>query len=192
MSFNGIYLSFGSFGEHSVNPSWLAVKALSNIWDGPSQLITKEIPVAYKYVKEEIPSMLDKFQPQLVIHVGVSSLVPGQIQLETCAHSNGYIRPDVHGCCGPLATSDTQCLVTSLDVNTIVKECSCVTMPCIVKSVDAGRYLCEYIFYTSLQTNSAPVLFVHVPVLEENTVTVETLAAALKTIIQSCLRQINS
>jgi pyrrolidone-carboxylate peptidase len=36
----------------------------------------------------------------------------------------------------------------------------------VAPSIDAGRYLCEYIFYKSLdksQESGIPVLFVHVP-----------------------------
>ena len=34
-----------------------------------------------------------------MIHVGVSSYEKGVVHLETCAHSTGYIRKDINGCC---------------------------------------------------------------------------------------------
>ena len=55
-------------------------------------------------------------------------------------------------------------------------------------SADAGRYLCDFIYYTSLHASSTPVLFVHVPELGKP-YTVQQLASALKTIIEALLEE---
>lgn len=76
------------------------------------------------------------------------------------------------------------CLQTKFDLPKILEKVS--ERQADVKfgiSSDAGRYLCDFIYYTSLYVNSAPVLFVHVPELGKP-YTVQQLAQALKTIIE--------
>ena len=53
------------------------------------------------------------------------------------------------------------------------------------------RYLCEFIYHTSLKADIAPALFVHVPCLDLP-YTKEELADALKHIILAALRQIEA
>lgn len=51
------------------------------------------------------------------------------------------------------------------------------------------RFLCEYIYYTSLKHSSSPVLFIHVPVLSQ-TITVNDIAKTITEIICCCLQQL--
>jgi len=51
------------------------------------------------------------------------------------------------------------------------------------------RFLCEFIFYTSLKMKEGHVLFVHVPNLEDG-VTVDNIADNLLRITELCLEQI--
>ena len=56
-------------------------------------------------------------------------------------------------------------------------------------SSDAGRYLCDFIYYTSLNMKRAPVLFIHVPELNAP-YTVEQLSRTLKHIIEALLDEL--
>lgn len=51
------------------------------------------------------------------------------------------------------------------------------------------RYLCEYIYYTSLSIDSARTLFVHVPMMD--IYTPQETARALERILDLCMEQIN-
>ena len=60
---------FGPFGIHQTNASWEAVKHLSSI-EGIEeqlniQLVTKEIPVEYSYVRDNIPILWQNHKPQV-------------------------------------------------------------------------------------------------------------------------------
>lgn len=61
---------FGPFGNHKVNASWEAVKALPikqleqthNV-----EIITAEIPVSYAHVSTEIPRLLKLHNPLVIL-----------------------------------------------------------------------------------------------------------------------------
>ena len=57
-------------------------------------------------------------------------------------------------------------------------------------SRDAGRYLCDFIYYTSLHLNMSPVVFVHVPELNKP-YSADQLAVALKKIVEVLLEEMN-
>lgn len=62
---------------------------------------------------------------------------------------------------------------------------------CIEKSDDAGRFLCEFIFATSLITvgKHVPVLFVHVPPVGEP-YSQEELDKVLLEVVRRCIKEI--
>ena len=94
-------------------------------------------------------------------------------------------RPNGH-CCVP---DGVDYLQTEFDVPKIVEKVSGRQKDVdFVISFDAGRYLCDFIYYTSLHLNMTPVLFVHVTNLE-NPYTVHQLAKALKNIIEVILEE---
>ena len=58
-------------------------------------------------------------------------------------------------------------------------------------SEDAGRYLCDFIYYKSLHMNKCPVVFVHVPPLNEP-YSGEELGHALRDILEALLGEMTS
>lgn len=57
-------------------------------------------------------------------------------------------------------------------------------------SSNAGRYLCEFIYYSSLSIDNSRCLFVHVPDL--NVADGKTLGAALKLVVDLLVKQIRA
>ncbi|XP_076751256.1 pyroglutamyl-peptidase 1 [Xylocopa sonorina] len=161
---------FGQFDNHIINASWEAVKELSKLCHDSEEMsdvrvVIKEIPVSYDDVSTYVPRLWREYNPIILLHVGVS----GQAQcltIEGCAHSNGYLRPDIYEKRPDETNIEFDVLKTKINVqqicdaingNTSKTKCNA----CI--SYDAGRYLCEYIYYKSLQIASKRTLFVHVP-----------------------------
>ncbi|XP_002153799.4 pyroglutamyl-peptidase 1 isoform X1 [Hydra vulgaris] len=183
---------FGPFGQHAVNHSWLAVKEVADHEFAFWEIIAKEIAVDYNFVNNNVPQLWNEVNPDLVIHVGISSYEKGVVHLETCAHSSGYIREDINGCCpkiaGNIECSEDVCLETTIDVDCIVNNLS-DSFPVVCKSNNAGRYLCEFIYYTSLNMHRAPTLFIHIPTLDED-VTLEKIVSTLINIVQLCMVQV--
>ena len=82
------------------------------------------------------------------------------------------------------------CIKTNFDLGRICsKDGETGTGVDIATSEDAGRYLCDFLYYTSLHQGGAPVLFVHVPPLNEP-YTLKQLAAACKCIVEILIEEV--
>ncbi|GLV43471.1 uncharacterized protein CBL_04013 [Carabus blaptoides fortunei] len=185
---------FGPFGDHKINASWEAVKLLPNINKNSVELIVEEIPVSYKDVDEKIKILWETYKPTLVIHVGVSSFTD-KITMETRANRSGYCRRD---CLGEIHPSGNCCAINEgfetihcgIGAKEICKELNEHFNKIIAQtSDDAGRYLCEYIFYKSLYIDCNKTMFVHVPPLNKP-FSAEELAESLMQIIKTALKQL--
>lgn len=161
---------FGPFDKHMVNASWEAVKELQKLWIDSKEfsdikLIIRQVPVSYRDVSTQIPQLWKKYNPTIVLHVGVSHKAES-LTIECQACSNGYNRFDINKMCPDETSIECNILETDIDVKEL---CDYVNKnyekhkcgACL--SDDAGRYLCEYIFYQSLAIESSKTLFVHVP-----------------------------
>ncbi|XP_049816855.1 pyroglutamyl-peptidase 1 [Schistocerca nitens] len=190
-----VVTGFGPFQGHDINASWEAVKLLPELESEEQlgvKLIVMKLPVAYEDVVKMIPAIWTEHKPMLVIHVGVSGLAD-KITLEKVAHRSGYKKADIFGqlpaegeCC--LGCSDEAC--SSLDVEQIcckLNESECGLTSSV--SSNAGRYLCEFTYYSSLSIDDSRTLFIHVPDLNKPYSALE-LARGIKQIISIILNDI--
>ncbi|CAH0401103.1 unnamed protein product [Chilo suppressalis] len=129
-----------------------------------------------------------------MIHVGVSGLAKC-LTLEMQAHKKGYQRLDYYDTCpaGHVCPAEgANRLHTKLNVERLCKDfndaCSQDDNTQAVPSKDAGRYLCEYIYYTSLSIDNSCTLFVHVPDME--VYSSQQTARGLERILALCLEQL--
>lgn len=104
----------------------------------------------------------------MIVHVGLSNEAKC-LKIESQACSKGYKETDVHNKCPTEQDIVEEILKTDFDtekicqiVNESFHETGCKASI----SNDAGRYLCEYIYYNSLSLKEPQVLFVHVPDLD--------------------------
>ena len=190
---------YGPFGHHTVNASWVAVQELSHLWEQREVSLKSyvldihEIPVAYSYVLESLPDMYRKLSPILCIHVGVAPYT--MVKLERCGRNSGYRCQDIHKQC-PTAN---QCVLngpeeikTQFDLENVCKLLSSYNKTVEFGiSEDAGRYLCDFIYYKSLSMEFCPVLFVHVPSLD-NPYSSKELGQALKDLVEVLLMELKS
>ncbi|KAM4605729.1 pyroglutamyl-peptidase 1-like isoform 1-T1 [Polymixia lowei] len=189
-----IVTGFEPFGEHMVNSSWVAVQELERLGLGEAvDLHVCEVPVEYQAVQSLLPSLWKQHQPQLVVHVGVSGLAT-TVTLEQCGHNRGYRRPDncsfcpASQCC---MESGPDCLHSVLDMNMICKRTNDSGLGVAVSvSKDAGRYLCDYTYYTSLYLGQGHSAFIHVPPLG-NPYSSQDLGRALQVIVWEMLEQLD-
>eukprot|EP00794_Sanderia_malayensis_P009670 gene9670-10656_t len=182
---------FGAFSGHDVNASWVAVEELAKTGVSDHvELHAMKVPVDYKYVTEKLPAIELELNPDLIIHVGVSG-VTSVVQVEEFAHNKGYHKTDIHGYCPPESEEEQERLTTTIDTRELRNYCENHDCFCTIESSqDAGRYLCEFIYYKSLRCEVAPALFVHVPCLNAPYCK-EKLASTLKYIILGTLKQIH-
>ncbi|XP_075632763.1 pyroglutamyl-peptidase 1 isoform X2 [Balearica regulorum gibbericeps] len=158
-----VVTGFGPFGEHAVNASWIAVQELEKLGlRDDVDLHVYEVPVEYQTVQRLIPALWKKHSPQLVVHVGVSGS-------QCCVEG------------GP------ECIDSIIDMDTVCKRVSALGLDVTVTiSKDAGRYLCDFTYYTSLYQSRGRSAFVHVPPLGKP-YTAEQLGRALQAIIEEML-----
>lgn len=152
-----------------------------------------QIPVSYESVQSIIPDLVTQVSPKLCVHVGVSPY--HTVVLERYGKNLLYTERDINGKqpegqCGVVGGPDR--LETTFDIPRVLEQLN-IRQPDMQfrPSSDAGRFLCDFIYYTSLHLNSAPVLFVHVCTLN-NPYSVEQLALALKNIIEILLAELES
>ncbi|XP_055880433.1 pyroglutamyl-peptidase 1-like isoform X1 [Biomphalaria glabrata] len=188
-----VVTGFGPFKGHTVNSSWVSVQELYKIGLGLDhiELIIFEIPVIYDYVKQIIPELWTKYNPVLMVHVGVSG-VATEITLEQRAHNDGYTRDDVQGLF-PLTQKcvDDCCeniIVSSIDMNLVCEAVNNNNLRVTsVVSQDPGRYLCDFTYFQSLHINKNCTAFIHVPPLDKYPAV--ELAKGLQAAIQAMLKQ---
>ncbi|KAI8928116.1 hypothetical protein BC831DRAFT_449893 [Entophlyctis helioformis] len=188
-----IVTGFGPFQNVPVNPSWAAVRTLPETLAGVD-LIKMEVPVVYEAVQEQVPPLHAGIQPVCVIHVGVGNR--GQIKLERQAHNGTYALPDTVGCLPPkgLANPESACevLSTPLDLDAAIQSMARRGWTQVGESCDAGKFLCEFIYYTSLYTAreaGTPCLFVHVPPVG-HPFSQDQISAALRDLVEIILLQV--
>ncbi|XP_061775772.1 pyroglutamyl-peptidase 1-like [Nerophis ophidion] len=181
---------FEPFGDHAVNSSWVAVQELERLGLGDAvDLHVCEVPVEYQAVQSLLPSLWERHTPQLVVHVGVSGLA-STVTLEQCGHNKGYRRLDncsfcpASQCCmeeGP------DCISSVLDMDTVCRRVADSGLGVAVSvSKDAGRYLCDYTYYSSLFLSNGRSAFIHVPPLGKPYSSQE-LGRALQAVVQEML-----
>ena len=191
-----VVTGFGPFRGHEVNPSWEAVKGLPAIWEeGEHKLLVEEIPVEYDFVLKEVPDRWSSHSPDFIVHVGVSHLAE-KLTLETRANNTGYSSPDVKASCPPnnccVPAFQQEKLDTCLDLQDL---CHQVTVQARDQGVeadvseDAGKYLCDFVYFKSLHATSGKSLFVHVPMIGKP-YTVDQMTTGLKIVIKNIIKQL--
>lgn len=190
-----IVTGFGPFGSHKINASWQAVKLLPEMLDVDDldvTLIVEEIPVDYEESVKRMSKLCEEHKPILVINVGVSALAT-EMTLETCASKHGYVKPDTRGkvpsqkeCC----LGETPRVSTNLALEKLVADLNNLEIGVnFCTSNNAGLYLCEFTYYTSLCLNKQNSLFVHIPDIGKP-YTSEEAAKGLCAIIQLAVAQV--
>ncbi|KAH9447157.1 hypothetical protein Pst134EA_029201 [Puccinia striiformis f. sp. tritici] len=165
---------FGPFRTHLTNASFEIVKrAIAKSGETVEGVSGREVEVvghrepirvSYKSV-DELLSELYETHPDidLVIHTGLNAtLARSEFLIETIAHRDRYVSPDVDGLVGDDFLSQSKreqwidngplSLSSSVLVAPLIQQVKAqISVPIELKaSTDAGRYLCEFIYYDSL------------------------------------------
>ena len=196
---NVLITGFGPFLGFDINPSYLIASTLPKILkrvDGPQINIHTQlhpIQVSYQHVRSTVPELIfsndasqdtspsppaSKTHPRydIVLHIGMAY---GRdfYTLETQAHRDGYTKKDIHDrtmADDKLWKEDYQSpevLHTGFDAKDVWRRWKAGLMDEDLRpSNDPGRYLCDFIYYTSMveywrhdRDGGRPVMFLHVP-----------------------------
>lgn len=160
-----ILTGFGPFGEVKENPTQKLIELLKN--EMQNELYQFFIlPVSYEYGSEWSSKNIDS-NTSLVVHFGVAANSK-LIRIERTAKNQTGSSNDIDGISGQgkISGLEIETIQTGIDVSGLVDSMCASGLECEL-SDDAGDYLCNYIFFKSLQVKSDQVLFVHVPPEEE-------------------------
>ncbi|XP_039347718.1 pyroglutamyl-peptidase 1-like protein [Mauremys reevesii] len=186
-----VVTGFGPFRQHLINSSWEAVKEMSKLGLGENiDLHIMQLPVAYQKAKDLICKIWGTLQPLLTVHIGLASSSKAIIILEQCGKNKGYKEMDVCGFCpedGCCLLDGPEKIESTINMKTLWKNISVEGID-VVYSRDAGRYICDYAYYTSLYYGNGKAAFIHVPPLSK-LVTADFLGKALQIIILEMLKQ---
>jgi len=149
----------------------------------------KPVHVGYKAVRELVPTLLDQYapgcEPHYILHIGMAS---GRsfYSCERRGHRSGYLMQDVDG---KLLNDEYRrikegdkwiwhdCpeeLLTSLPFDKMFRQWKAACPEADTRiSEDAGNYLCDFIYYSSLahrykQHRPNKAMFLHVPVAADD------------------------
>lgn len=183
---------FGLFRGYGYNSSSEVVKALANTGIPGVRLVTREVPVEYNTVMTVVPQLWQEFNPDLVVHCGMNATARNLVVEHEanngsyCAMDNRGIVPNKGLCCR--VSPQNERLRTCFDLTALTEKLKTAGCPVpVVTSNDAGRYLCEFIYFTSLRISPWTV-FIHVPPIGEP-YSVQQLACTVSTIVLALLEQ---
>lgn len=158
---------FGPYPGVAENPSgWLA-ETLAARKSHHCNLYARVLPTEWQAIAELTPRLHETLQPDVMIHFGVSPRAK-TLRIERSAHNRTASRADASG-----TISDTRVispegamrLHTCLPVTQIATHLRTQGMAAH-SSRSCGRYLCNFLYYRSLQwahAHGSDALFVHVP-----------------------------
>ncbi|CAN7944682.1 unnamed protein product, partial [Ixodes hexagonus] len=192
---------FGLFRDYQSNSSSEVVRELGKKGIPGVNLVVVEVPVEYEAVSTLVPRLWEQHRPVvsdtnnaqgLAVHCGMDAGAQALV-LEQVANNGGYCALDNQGALPSQGLCSGSCpqqklLRTTFDLDSLCKKLKAASCQVPVQvSSDAGRFLCEFIYYTSLNISPSTV-FVHVPPVDRP-FSVEQLASTVGTIIQNLLEQ---
>ncbi|XP_073706274.1 pyroglutamyl-peptidase 1 [Garra rufa] len=186
-----VVTGFGPFRQYVVNPSWEAAKSLKMARLGMDiEVYIKEIPVSYAKSQQVLDDIWQTMTPKVVIHLGIAPGTKG-ITLEQTGKNHCYKDRDVSGLC-----PDHHCCIEGgperldsiIDMRSLSKHLKSKGLD-VIYSRDAGRYLCDFVYYYSLYHGQGKAALIHVPA-SGCLASSERLVPQLQTIIQALLCQL--
>ncbi|XP_062860199.1 pyroglutamyl-peptidase 1 [Trichomycterus rosablanca] len=151
-----------------------------------------EIPVCYSKAQETLAKIWHNLKPKVAVHLGIA---PGAkcVILEQTGKNCGYKDRDVCGLCPAnncCFQEGEERLDSIVDMRVLAKHLKGLGLD-VIYSRDAGRYLCDYVYYCSLHYGQRRAALIHIPA-SGSLACSETLVLQLQTIILSVLRQLDT
>ncbi|MCP4437957.1 MAG: pyroglutamyl-peptidase I [Aureispira sp.] len=163
--FKVLLTGFKPFAPYTINPTEQLVEALQPMKDIH---IEKEIfEVDFELVHQVYPRMLEDVQPDLIINLGLNGQA-NSIQLERFAVNSGF---DYNGkrTFFDIDAKSPAAYRSNIELDMLSQKLNDAGVPAIVSN-HAGSYLCNFIYYHSLQyadLHRKKALFVHIPFTTE-------------------------
>ncbi|XP_034032458.1 pyroglutamyl-peptidase 1 [Thalassophryne amazonica] len=186
-----VVTGFGPFRKYLVNPSWTAAQGLKSVGLGERVNVNiKEVPVSYIKSQQMIAELWRTLKPKFAVHLGIARGSSG-IVLEQTAKNSGYSDKDVCGFCPEghcCVEGGPEKLDSVVNMKSVAKRVKRAGMDAVY-SRDAGRYLCDYVYYCSLYHGHGSAAFIHVP-SSGSLASSDRLVPVLQTLIHIMMEQL--
>lgn len=160
---------FEPFGGDATNPSGLAVRRVAASWNGPAELITAVLPVAFADAAEAVRGLIDEHAPDVVIATGLAcgraAVTPERVAInlmDARIRDNTGERPIDK----PVAAAGPAAYFTTLPVKAIARDIRAGGIASDV-SFTAGTFVCNQVFYAvmhhTVALSGVKAGFIHVP-----------------------------
>lgn len=161
---------FGPFPGAPVNPSaWLAETLPSRLSEGDEEVDAHILPTEWEAVAALTEQVRETLQPHVTVHFGLSHRAKG-FRIERSADNRASLRADASGALprSPvILPQGPGRLYTTFPATALAAHLSQRGISA-APSRSAGSYLCNFLYYLSLdwaarQNGGVSVLFVHMP-----------------------------
>ena len=157
---------FEPFGTATSNPSGEIVKQISG-----ENIVTAILPVAYAQSAEQLLSLIEQHNPDVVICLGQAEgrthITPEKVAINLddarLADNEGVFRSDVK-----ILDDGPDAYFSTLPVKDMVEAMKAQGIPAVV-SLSAGAFLCNHVFYVAQNKFAGTKVrsgFVHVPLMD--------------------------
>ena len=166
---------FEPFDQDTINPSWEAVRPLDGTLEGDVRIVARQLPCAFAQAPEHLQQLLDEFEPELVIAVGLG---PGRADIcieRVAININDARIPDNLGyqpIDTPVVAHGPAAYFSTLPIKAMVRAIRVAGIPASV-SHTAGTFVCNQVFYYlqhALAGTAVRSGFIHVPALPQQAV----------------------
>jgi pyroglutamyl-peptidase len=157
---------FEPFGTATSNPSGEIVKQISG-----ENIVTAILPVAYAQSAEQLLSLIEQHNPDVVICLGQAEgrtqITPEKVAINLddarLADNEGVLRSDVK-----ILEDGPDAYFSTLPVKDMVEAMKAQGVPAAI-SLSAGAFLCNHVFYVAQNKFAGTKVrsgFVHVPLMD--------------------------
>ena len=157
---------FEPFGTATSNPSGEIVKQISG-----ENIVTAILPVAYAQSAEQLLSLIEQHNPDVVICLGQAEgrthITPEKVAINLddarLADNEGVLRSDVK-----ILEDGPDAYFSTLPVKNMVEAMKAQGIPAAL-SLSAGAFLCNHVFYVAQNKFAGTAVrsgFVHVPLMD--------------------------
>ncbi len=197
-----LLVAFSPFGGETVNPGWLAVKALHGRRIAGHRVVARELPVEFGVSLKRLRVLLREHKPALVIAVGQAGGRPA-LSLERVAINVDDARiPDNAGrqpVDVPVIADGPAAYFSTLPLKAMRAAVSAAGIPVEV-SQTAGTFVCNHVFYGLMhalrRSRRIRAGFIHVPYATEQvagrpgvpSLPVDAMSKGLRIAIATALR----
>lgn len=184
---------FEFFGGESINPSWEAVRNLSDCI-GDFKLCKLQIPTLFAEAARLVLAKAEEFHPDVILCVGLAggrhAVTPERIAVnirDARIPDNAGFRPQGD----PVVPGGPAAYFSTLPVKQMVQAIRDASLPAAVSNT-AGTYVCNDVFYTLLHHYAhthVQVGFIHVPYLPQQSsvsLPLDAIVTALTSAINAC------